>query len=515
MRRLFLLLCALMLCLPLITGVADESMEEKVSGDYRYYVTKDNTAVITYCSSDAAEVVIPAELDGHPVDRIASNAFESRNDMRILTVPEGVRVLDSCAFQSCDGLEEVSLPESLRELREGAFWGCDALRRINIPDGLTYVGEGIFAYARPEEIVLSENHPLLRKEGDALVRKEDRCLIWYPPQNSGSYRVPEDILRIGRGAFCRCELEEIILPEGLQSLSQIAITSCNQISEIRIPKGIQEMVGTINTCKGLKNIEVDPENEWLTSVDGVVFSKDRTTLVCYPAGRKEKNYNVPAGTRVIGSQAVSGAEGLKTVKLPDGVEVIEDNAFSICYDLEKINFPEGLKKIGHAAFQNSKLTEISLPSTLEELHGLPFIACMKLKKIKVAKGNAFYEAKDNMLIYKPEKKLVMYPPALNPKKITIPKDVEVIASFTFASCSKLSEVTVPEGVRIIMGSSFSDCYALKKVMLPKSIEIIDFRAFETFSPTYSAFGNATFYVYVDTKAEEIIRSWGAPMQIRK
>lgn len=516
MRRFLLLLCTVLLCLPAAAGLSESdyaTFEGYWSGDYRYALLEDDSAVITYCGSDAQEIAVPAELDGHPVRMIGRFAFDYRAMLRHLTLPEGVEIIDEYAFQSCTKLETVLLPESLRELREGAFWACFELRRINLPDALERVDEGALGYTVLDELSLSPDHPLLEAVDGSLIRRTDHCLLWSSPHKTGTYPVPEGVLRIGKGAIYASEAEVIVLPDGLTSLSESAICNCEALRELRVPKSVDRLDTVLSFCTQLTDVVIDPENPALKTVDGVVFSKDGEALVFYPLGRTEKSYTVPDGTRTILNDAFCGAS-LTSVQLPAGLETIGLRAFDACLNLSKINFPEGLRTISGAAFNNCALTEISLPASLEQLNGSAFV-CQKLKKITVAKGSAFYAVKENALIYLPEHKLVLYPRGLNAKKVNIPKGVEQIGQAAFAGCQSLTEITIPEGVRIIQATAFSGCDNLKKVSLPKSIERIDYNAFETFSKTYSLFGNATFYIYAGTQAEAIIKDWGAPMKIRK
>lgn len=77
-------------------------------------------------------------------------------------------------------------------------------------------------------------------------------------------------------------------------------------------------------------IIVDEENDHFTSVDGVLFSKDRKELICYPCGRREKEYHIPEGVEKIAEEAFLNVEHLEYVYMPASVKVVEEGAFKAC-----------------------------------------------------------------------------------------------------------------------------------------------------------------------------------------
>lgn len=121
--------------------------------------------------------------------------------------------------------------------------------------------------------------------------------------------------------------------------------------------------------------DIDGENECFSSMDGVLYSKDRKTLVAVPnfypceeftvpgfveninkyafAGSQLKKVTLSEGVRKIESNAFVGAE-ISEIVLPDSLEVICGDAFNSCYNLAKSNrsfrLPKGIKEIGACAF---------------------------------------------------------------------------------------------------------------------------------------------------------------------
>ena len=132
-------------------------------------------------------------------------------------------------------------------------------------------------------------------------------------------------------------------------------------------------------CPRLKEIVADEANPYLTSVDGVLFSKDMSALLCYPLGREDVSYTVPEGVKTIGENAFCNCEGLRTVSLPRGLETVRTWAFMGCGGLTEASLPEGLKEIGVAAFSGClSLERADLPETLVSLGASAFYDCGKL-----------------------------------------------------------------------------------------------------------------------------------------
>lgn len=163
----------------------------------------------------------------------------------------------------------------------------------------------------------------------------------------------------------------------------------------------------------LENIHVD--NKYYTSIDGIIYSRDKQRLVLASSGRNGV-VNIPEGTKTIANGAFMNSNVCE-VNCPDSLEYINDNAFYACTFLEKVNFGKGLKRIGDS-FRNAS--------------GV-FAYCHVLNDV------------------------------------VIPSSVEEIGNFAFFHCDELSNVTFNEGIRGIGCSSFSFCPKLTDVVLPASL----------------------------------------------
>ena len=146
--------------------------------------------------------------------------------------------------------------------------------------------------------------------------------------------------------------------------------------EIQLPCSIQKINGIFLTeygpdeapIKRFKKITVSKDNQYYTDIDGVLFSKDMTKLICYPCGKTGKSYIVPDSVEIIGEFAFADNVNLKKVVLPDSLKRIEYQAFFQCKNLSDINLPYGLEYIGEECFGLSmNLNRLIVPVTVKQI----------------------------------------------------------------------------------------------------------------------------------------------------
>ncbi|MBQ3527324.1 MAG: leucine-rich repeat protein [Clostridia bacterium] len=109
------------------------------------FVTNDsnNTITITGYESDSTDMVIPSSYNGYIVRYMDFYAFEGREDITSVVIPETMWVIPEGAFKDCKNLERVTIKEGVRDIGDYAFSGCTSLTEVVIPEGVEY----IFTYA--------------------------------------------------------------------------------------------------------------------------------------------------------------------------------------------------------------------------------------------------------------------------------------------------------------------------------------------------------------------------------
>ena len=190
------------------------------------------------------------------------------------------------------------------------------------------------------------------------------------------------VVEIAEEAFYQCTgLTGVTIPNSVTSIEGSAFASTG-LTTVTIPGGVTT-IGTFvfDQCNELKRIEVAAESTTFTSVDGVLFSADKSTLVYCPNGRSG-TYAVPDGVTTIGATAFAHCALLEGVSLPAGVTRIEASAFQDCNRLKAFTLPQGVEEIGDYAFgMCQKLTEILIPHSVTVLGIRAFAGCMGLSKV--------------------------------------------------------------------------------------------------------------------------------------
>ena len=189
--------------------------------------------------------------------------------------------------------------------------------------------------------------------------------------------VSEGVSYIGTCSFAGSNVESIKLPDSLESISfHFGVLDC--LSTLRIPKGVKrigidgdrDIYGLFQNAN-LENIKVDEENEYFSSVDGVLYNKDKTILLSCPP--KKSEVVIPYGVKTIGAYAFKGCEKISTIELPVSIVSIEAYAFANCTELTDINIPYGTQTIGEQAFERStKITSIIIPSSVTSIGAAAF-----------------------------------------------------------------------------------------------------------------------------------------------
>ncbi|MDR1256169.1 MAG: leucine-rich repeat domain-containing protein [Spirochaetaceae bacterium] len=160
-------------------------------------------------------------------------------------------------------------------------------------------------------------------------------------------------------------LTGIILPDSLTAIGEYAFYRCKYLTNITIGSGVTGVNFTyLSGCTNLSAITVKPANSAFSSVDGVLFNKDKTTLIRYPQG-KGSVYSIPNSVTEIGAYAFFGSQ-LTSVTIPNSVTEIGVWAFG-GNQLTSVTIPDSVTTIEHMAFSSNQLTSVTIPNSVTEI----------------------------------------------------------------------------------------------------------------------------------------------------
>gem|GEM_PF-774900 len=403
-------------------------------GDYAYRTNAAGQATITWFNKDySGALVITNTLGGCPVTDIGVRAFRKCTNLTDVVIPGSVvRIGDSAfgdSFSGCTSLTNVTIPASVSRTGNRAFFGCTSLVSVTISSGVT---------------------------------------------------------RIDDSSFYGCSrLANVVIPNSVTNIGGCAFQDCASLTNVMIPASVA-IVGpqAFFNCSSLTAIDVDAANPKYSSVDGVLYDKNQTTLIACPCG-KAGRVVIPNGVTSKGPQALVDCSKLTSIWISGSVtglarcisSSLKDYGFYQCSGLTAIDVdaanPE-YSSVGGVLFDKSKSTLIACPPGKEGGYTIPsgvaaiawgaFSGCISLTDITIPASVTCigFEAFE-------------YCTSLT--NITIPASVTNIDRCAFKNCTSLTKVAIPDNVASIKHEAFYGCSSLANVVIPNSVTCIESEAF--------------------------------------
>jgi hypothetical protein len=227
---------------------------------------------------------------------------------------------------------DVNIPTNINGLTvtgigEEAFRNILKLTSVTIPDSVTSIGDSAF----------------------------EACY------SLTSVTISANDTNIGAGAFSNCGLTNVTIPDSVTSIGTYAFAECTNLISVVIPGEVSNIgEAAFASCSRLPVITVDAQNAFYCSVNGVLFDKEQTTLIQFPAGMG-------------GSYTIPGS-----------VTNIELGAFFDCTSLIKVTIPDSVTTIGYYAFEGcANLARVAIPNNVTEIQGETFAFCFNLASITI------------------------------------------------------------------------------------------------------------------------------------
>jgi uncharacterized protein YjdB len=414
--------------------------------------------------------------------------YSQRADITTVVIEQGVTSIGDNAFENSFSLTEITIPESVTSIGAGVFHNCTALTSINIPEGITSIEALTFAGC------------------NALT----------------SITIPEGVVSIGNYAFAWTGIFDITILNGVRTIGRSAFMS-TQLTSVMIPKSVTSIeFEAFAQCHSLISIDVDSENSSFTSEDGVLFSKDKTFLIAYPAGRTG-DYTIPESVRSIATSAFYGAIGLTSIEIPSSVTVVGALAFWDCTSLTEITFKrptpptfggsvfEGLNTAnitftvpfgsrsayraidGWSDFNIVEAEAIAQTWQIGAENPADVIATLENSVLTIS-GNGtmqdfaatgymgssttpWYSQRNEIHTVIIEDGITnigtrAFSNSASLTSVTISGSVQTIGMNAFNLCTSLTSIVIPEGVKVLGMQAFINCTSLVEITLPESLTTI-------------------------------------------
>ncbi len=327
------------------------------------------------------------------LDTIPEKAFSYCSALKRIDLQEGLVVVEQNAFSS-SGLTGVRLPSTVGEIGEDAFSSCSALETIEIPSslmrihvyafrytpwfnnlpevgGVKYAGNVAMACDDAQNLIIREGTTAIADDFYENFGRRNNGLTEYP-----SYvELPSTLRYIGTSAFKYAPLSTIVIPEGVEKISESAFYGCSKLVRATLPTTLKVLGQWSFSHSALETV----------SISGVETIREYAFNSCSNLMRVE----IGQGVRSIGYEAFEDCITLQYVKFSEGLDSIGRSAFSGCTKLKEIKLPESIRILEDNAFYRIPITEIELPKNLESFgnnqynYGYygPFSGCQQLAKI--------------------------------------------------------------------------------------------------------------------------------------
>lgn len=398
---------------------------------------------------EAEEIILPESLE-----RIGTGSLRDNSSLKSISIPASVKVISENALENCKNLESVELKEGLQEIQLGAFLN-NGLKSLKIPSTVKTIGVNAFKSSEENmhlENLEFESNSQLKEIGDFAFQNHLLNTISIPASLeslgvSSFERGTPDLTEIlfdsnsklwfiSNGAFSSCTQENVILPDSLQYIGNNALSLGTNGYDIHLGPNISSISMSFATGENWNSITVDEENPTYSSIEGVLFNKDGSTLIKMPDGyfNDKTSYSIPEGTITLKAESIVGV-----------------------------------------AKETDNRTEIIIPKSLTEINHLDNFLASPINKFTVDPENTTYASYDGVLYSKDGTIAYKIPLYYENEEYTFREGTKTIESYLGFASRSINKITIPASVtKIGVGAFYTDPnLAFREIYIDKDDDEIE------------------------------------------
>ncbi len=499
-------------CCPNLTGITVSDLNEQYSTRDGLLYNKNQTKLFCCPEGRKGEIILP---DG--LTEISEDAFEScigltditASDLNgqyssiegILYNKEQTKLL--CCPEGKNG--EIVIPDSVISIEESAFVGCTSITSIIVSSNNNFQMKIFDECTNLEHVYDSDKNELLASNFTYIINDFGAFITELTKKGSrqSSLVIPE---RLGGSPviaidqeICAGQLISITIPDSISAVTKLdgnfdllsntdteSVSYWPMIFENSTRSNIFHYL--FENCSYLTEIKVYPGSAKYSSVDGVLYNKEQTTLIYCPRGKKGE-LTIPDTVMEIGKFAFYNSN-LTKINIKNGILV----AGSLAKTKSEIYLGEGVTRVEADCFGITK-DELSLKQFYSmEIYGPPDLERIadQFPDIHISKDNQDYCDIDGVVFNKDKTRLVLCS-GNKEGEYSIPDTVKEVSDYAFAGCFKLQKIIITENVINIGQNIFADCEGLNDItVLCSKMPDFDFFADKYIYVPYDYLGH--FYI---------------------